>query len=253
MRKLGSMLSTTQIQQRQQGLSATDIAKLSGENPWGGPIQVYEDKTSPIEVLLERENQSSNKEITGQILEAAIAKRYTYDATPDQQSLRILQTRETYQHKTISWAMATPNRFIFVRPPEQHISQASLRAFIKSGRKADWLLECEAVGTRVGHHWGLNEYSNDQNCDRIPPYVYARVQWQVEVCGYDRVDVAALLYGDTFKVFQIERDQKYIDALIEIGNYFWTEHVLKRIPPPSDGSDQYSEPLKRLYPFSITV
>lgn len=246
MRIVRSMLSPAQIRMRRTGLTATDMSKLSGENPWGGPIDVWQAKREPEATALEKSVAPNNRALTGQLLEAAIAKRYVYEASRGS-DLRIVQTATTYRHPQVQWALATPDRFIFKRPASDRISQASLKQLLKKGSRADWLLECKLVGSRVAKAWNLKE-GDEPDCDRIPPYVYVQVQWQAFVLGYDIVDVAALLYGSTFKSFRIERDEEYIRALVAIGEAFWTKNVEQGQPPPPDGSDGYSAYLQSKYP-----
>ena len=242
------MLSTAQLKLRKSGLSATDMSKISGENPWGSAVDVWIDKTTPFDpdalpVL------ASNRAVTGQMLEAAIAKRYVYEAETEGRDLRIVQTATTYQHPVIKWAMATPDRFIFNLPEGSRKSHASLRQMLAAPQgKADWLLECKLVGGRVSRHWNLVE-GDTPDCDRIPPYVYVQVQWQAFVLGYERVDVAAVIDGTTFKRFTIVKDDAYINALVGLGGYFWEHNVLGREPPKPDGTDQYTRFLDARYPY----
>ena len=60
------MLTDAQIRMRRTGLSATDMARLSGENPYGGPIDVYLDKTRTEDEALERSVAPDNRALTGQ-------------------------------------------------------------------------------------------------------------------------------------------------------------------------------------------
>lgn len=252
------MLTPAQMKLRRTGLTATDMARLSGENPYGGAINVYDDKTrpepeaknggeldKPLIVL------ADERALTGQALEAGIAKRYSMDA-PAGIERRILQTATTYQHLTVPWALATPDRFIFEVPEGDRVSRASLLQRLKQGKLASHLLECKLVGSRLSRHWNLRETSDEPDCDRIPPYVMVQVQWQMFVLGYERVDVAAVLYGTTYKCFRIARDEAFIEALCTIGESFWKNHVLARVPPPPDGSKGYSEYLARVYPEVCT-
>ena len=47
--------------------------------------------------------------------------------------------------------------------------------------------------------------------------------------------------------FDVDRDDKFIEAMIEKEAFFWTQ-VLDKIPPEPDGSIATTDTLKRLYP-----
>lgn len=229
------MLSVRQIKMRQGGLSATDMSRLSGENPYAGPIAVFEEKTMAIEELIERSKKPSDREMTGQILEAGAAKRYVYELAQKKVDVRILRYKFTVRHPTVSWAMATPDRLV--------------REVCISESVPAWLLECKCVGSRTAEDWTTNPMGQETDADCVPPYVYVQCQWQMFVCDYDRCDVAAFLGGTEFRMFRLDRDEEYIQALVKIGEKFWVENVQKRIPPEPDGTSKYSEYLSRRFPF----
>lgn len=247
---LVTMLNASNIRMRRTGLTATDMAKIAGENPYGSPIQVYEDKVRPIEEALEAAASPSNAALTGQVLEAAVAQRYVLDQERPDSKLRVVNTGLTYRHPSVCWALATPDRFIFRLSPAEYLATMNLgelRSQLMKGRKADWLLECKLVGARMSRDWDASPYSTENDADRIPAYVYVQCQWQAFVCGYDRVDVAAVLSGTHFQAYTIARDEQYIQALLTIGDAFWVK-VLEREPPEPDASSAYTKYLSKLAP-----
>ena len=243
------MLTDAQIRFRQSGLTATDMTIVSGENPWGSIAQVYDEKTMPAELLLERSVVSSSEALTGQVLEAALARRYAIDAAPaDGRCLRIVQVKRTLQHPVHKWALATPDRYVFCldKDVSAKLGHSRLIKDVQDGRRCDWMLECKLVGHRVMQAWDLSAHA-EQDVDRVPSYVNVQVQWQMFVGEQDRVDVAALLGGTTFRTFEIRRDEQYIGALVRIGEAFW-ERVQSRRPPEPDGSEAYERFLDRVLP-----
>jgi len=243
------MLTAAQIKMRQTGLTATDMASISGENPFGGPAGVYDDKTCPLDVLLERSQRPTNEAETGNVFEAALARRYCMAAAPEPgKVLRVVQSRhKTFRHPTCEWALATPDRFVMCLDRGEQISHAGLVHGIWPEKYEKWLLECKLVGPRMMREWDTS-LDADEDADRIPSYVYVQVQWQMFVLEHTRCDVAALLGGTTFRHFRIDRDQPYIDALVKLGDAFWREHVLARVQPPPDGSASYDRLQARLFP-----
>jgi putative phage-type endonuclease len=228
------MLSLAQLKMRQTGITATDIGVLSGENPYSSPVIVYEDKfQSEAQLIAKADEDPSDAALNGHVFEPALAERYVMDMA---EPLVIVSSPDTYRATDCEWALATPDRFVFRGP------DAAERG--KQGGVANWLLECKLVGTRASYNWDLDA---DTDADRLPPYVYTQVQWQMRVLGYDRCDVAALIYGTTFKKFHINRDDQYIESLQAIADAFWTNHVLKRVPPEPDGTPAYGGFLSRRF------
>jgi putative phage-type endonuclease len=81
-----------------------------------------------------------------------------------------------------------------------------------------------------------------------PPNYYVQCCHYMACCGFEKMYLAVLVLNRGFHMFEINRDDKEIDALIEAERYFWEEHVQKRIPPAPDGSEKAGEVLKQLFP-----
>lgn len=80
----------------------------------------------------------------------------------------------------------------------------------------------------------------------VPGDVFAQVQWQMYVTGWERVDVVVLLFGRP-KVIEIARDPDYIADLVSVCRTFhgW---VLTGERPPLDGSENARRVLSALHP-----
>ena len=238
------MLSLQQRLMRQTGITATDIVTIAGENPWRSTASVYESKLASraqIEKEAAEESKGPNdRMLNGQVFEAALAERYCIDL-PAPVSV-YLAPEVTYRAADCEWAIATPDRFVYIGERD------TMNRRLSAGEPADWLLECKLVGNRIVKGWNIDEAASDVDADRIPPYVYTQVQWQMRVLDYDRCDVAALFYGSTLRRFTVARDDDYIAALHDIAEDFWFNNVCKRVPPEPDGSWEYARFLDRLHP-----
>lgn len=83
----------------------------------------------------------------------------------------------------------------------------------------------------------------------FPEAYYAQVTHYLAVTGYQKAYLAVLINCREFKVYELERDQAEIDALMKAEEDFW-ELVKKDVPPMVDGSDSTSDTLVALYPES---
>lgn len=79
---------------------------------------------------------------------------------------------------------------------------------------------------------------------------YCQVTHYLAVTGLKKAYLAVLINCREFKVFEIERDQDEIDALMAKEAEFW-QMVENDIPPLPDGSDSSTETINALYPTSV--
>lgn len=85
----------------------------------------------------------------------------------------------------------------------------------------------------------------DWEGDVIPQYYYAQVQHYLMLTGYKFAYIAVLIGGNKYKDFKIERSEEDIALIKEKVTEFYTENLLKQIPPMPDGSDAYMNYLKK--------
>lgn len=88
-----------------------------------------------------------------------------------------------------------------------------------------------------------------RNSDEFPEAYYAQVVHYLAVTGLDKAYLAVLINCREFKVYELERDQAEIDALMEAEKEFW-KLVETDTPPAADGDASTSETLTTLYPES---
>lgn len=67
------------------------------------------------------------------------------------------------------------------------------------------------------------------------------------ITGATHCYIAALIGNSDFIWHKIDRDQETIDYLMQIEKDFWENNILKNEVPMPDGSDAYSEYLKKKY------
>ena len=80
-----------------------------------------------------------------------------------------------------------------------------------------------AYGEKSG--WG------EAGTSDIPVHYAAQVMWGLMVTGRRACIVGAMIGLDSFVFYNIERDEETIAAMRATAVTFWTDHVLKRVPP----------------------
>ncbi len=111
------------------------------------------------------------------------------------------------------------------------------------GEKA--FLECKTTSAFNAKEWE----------DAIPEYYQAQVQHYLAILGYEKCYVAVLIGGNQFKYYEVQRDEAFIEQLINAERDFWENNVLKLTPPEIDGHDFTTNFLKEKYSntFSTTI
>lgn len=202
-------LTKEQLEIRKHGITGSEIASVAGLNPWGSPFDVYCSKK------MLRDDTSFHTD-RGNFLEPAIIRWYEH------RSGRAVVPTGTRIHPSHKIVIATPDG-------------ESLGA---DGSRA---LEVKAPGWRMAHQFG------DDGTDKIPSYYVPQVLWECAVIGVPSADFAALVDGD-LRVYNIAFNAKLFDALREIAERFYRDHILADIPPPPDGGKKAREWLLKMYP-----
>lgn len=101
----------------------------------------------------------------------------------------------------------------------------------------DAILECK---TTRGGRW-------DFEAGEIPPHWYCQCLHYMNVTGAKKCYLAILHLGKDFHVFEINRDEEQMKALLDAEISFWRDFVEKDVLPDPDGSDSAREALKVAY------
>ncbi len=207
-----SGLTVEQLKLRKTGIGASEIGAIVGLNPYKSALDVYCAKTG----ITDPPEDNSFVE-WGRILEQPIAEKYAKDT-----GARLRNYRKTRAHRNHPWILATPDRM----------------AYMNGDR---WLLEIKTAGYFSGRRWGSEG-------DEIPEEYLVQAAWQMAVCDMGRCDVAALLGGNDYRVFRVDRDKALEARLIELGREFWFDNVIADNPPEPDGSDAAKRALAVIFP-----
>jgi len=81
----------------------------------------------------------------------------------------------------------------------------------------------------------------------LPPYVYAQVQHQLSVTGFQNAHVAVLFNGNEFYQKAVPRDEEYIEFLNEKEREFW-DKLRAFEPPDTDSTQSCKDALAKIYP-----
>lgn len=199
---------TEWLKQRQAGLGGSDASVVLGFNKWKSPFQLYLEKTG------EHVEEINNEFIYwGNVLEDIVAKEFEVRT-----GKKVRRLNKLLQHKDHPFMLANLDRVVV-------------------GEKA--ILECKTTSQYNKEAW---------EGDDIPAAYICQVQHYLAVTGYGKAYIAVLIGGNSFVWKEIERDEEFIEILIQREQAFWENHVIADVPPAIDGSPSASELLQKLYP-----
>ncbi len=85
----------------------------------------------------------------------------------------------------------------------------------------------EAKTTGLTDEWG------DPGTDDVPYRVIIQVHQQMLCTGWEKAHIAVLMgkFGLTEEMYVVNRDESIINAIIQRGEQFWNDYVLKKVAP----------------------
>lgn len=230
------MLTEEQLALRRSGITATDVAKIVGQSPYGCAEDVRLDKMGVGRPFIPNERVK-----WGNLLEGPIRDDYA-----QRHGVDIVSGDDigTLTHPTEPWAMATPDGIVHI-PWEK--PQVRLLNLDRNGNRPIRGWEGKTHTSWLSHLYG------DPGSDVVPPWEFIQCAWNIWVCSahygiqIDRWDLTVFLDGLPVD-YTIHRDSELELALVEASRQFHEVHVLGGEPVPPDGSEAYSEILALRWP-----
>ena len=184
------------ITDRKLYIGGSDAAAILGVSPWRTAVDVYLQKQGGKEEEVTPAKQKLFNR--GKRLEP-----YVLELFKDATCAAISKTNHRYFH------------------PEYPFIGAEIDAETEAGAN----VEIKTVGSFAVKDWG------EAGTDEIPLYYLAQVMHGLAVTSRDSCLVGALLGLDDFRVYRVARDADLCALILEKEKAFWTNNVLKGVPP----------------------
>ena len=195
------------LEQRRTGIGGSDAAVICGLNPYVTPYALWADKTGR---LAPKEDNEAMRQ--GRDLEAYVAKRFE-----EHSGKKVRRKNFILQHDDYEFITANIDREVI-------------------GEKAG--LECKTTSVM-----NLKKFKNGA----FPDQYYVQCVHYLAVTGYQKWYLAVLILNQGFHVFEIERDEAEIAALLEAEKQFWKTYVVPDVPPPVDGHPATSRAISEVF------
>ena len=193
---------------RKTGIGGSDAGSICGMNPYSSSMKVYQDKTS--DTIEEHEDNESIRQ--GHDLEEYVAQRFM-----EETGLKVRRSNFMYRSLEHPFMIADIDRLV-------------------TGEDA--VLECKTANAYNADKWKDGE---------IPLHYIMQCYHYMAVTGKRIWYIAVVILGREFTYRRLEWDDALISQMTAAEEYFWKNHVEKRIMPEPDGSKACDEVLKQYF------
>jgi putative phage-type endonuclease len=187
------------LKERMAGIGGSDAAAVMGLSKWKTPLDVFLEKRGEIAA----DFVDSEPMKWGRLLEPVVRQEY---AERSGQVVR-LTPNEVIRHPKLPFMLCTPD------------------GITESGR----LYEGKCARTSDG--WG------EEGTDQIPEAYWIQVQHSLIVTKLSVADVAVLIGGSDFRVYEVPADPDIHGTIIDIESAFWRMVEAGEPPAPKTVED----------------
>ena len=196
---------------RSHYIGGSDASAVIGLNPYKSAYELWAEKTGKLPPF---EGNVTTK--VGAYLEDLVATMFT-----EETGKKVRKRNATIFNDEFPWACANIDRAVVGEKAFLEIKTTNSFPIMKKLRASE----------------------------EFPEIYYAQCVHYLAVTGLEKAYLAVLVNCRELKIYELDRDQAEIDALMAAEESFW-ELVTSDTPPAVDGSDSTSETLSTLYPES---
>lgn len=200
------------LKERETGIGASEAGVILGVSNWATPYELWGIKSGYVEP---GESDSEAME-WGRRLEEPIAEKYA---------------------TVTGYKLKNRGRFAVLRSVAHPFMFCTLDREIESD-KGPGVLEIKTAGAHAADDWADG---------KVPLLYQVQVQHQLAVTGYAWAEIAVLIGGQKFGWAPIERNERFIDMLINKCGEF-CQRIEKNDPPPVDGGKHTADAIRKMFP-----
>ena len=195
---------------RKLGVGGSDASAVIAFNPYKSAYTLWAEKTGRIP-----EFEGNLTTEVGSYLEEFVAKLFERET-----GKKVRRKNRMLVNTDYPWAFADVDRLVVGEKALLEIKTTNSFPIMKQVRNGDF-----------------------------PEQYYAQVVHYLAVSGLEKAYLAVLIGCRDFKIFELERDEGEIAALMTAEADFW-DKVQKDVPPLADGAESTSNTISAIYPES---
>lgn len=197
------------LAQRVRGLGGSDAAKIVGASDWGGPVDIYLEKTGRRAI---DHVEETKKMKWGNRLEAPILQAYKEEFC-EPLGKDIIVPSVMYRSKEYPWMFANPDSLVVVTDGP----------YLDRG--------VDAKNSSAYDKWGPS------GSEQYPLDYYFQCLHYMIVLGVPHWDLAVLMGGWDFRTYTINFNEDDAAKLVEVEEAFWKQNVLADVSPPIEDTN----------------
>lgn len=198
-------------------IGGSDIPKIMGVSRFGNALSVYAEKLGLTDNSISADDFDAYvRTRLGLALEGVISEIYSRKH-PDE-SVKCLSG--PMSHPEYPWWTGSPDRIV-------------------TRQGLDFPLEIKTAGTGMAKEFGL---------DSIPKEYELQVRWYIGLLGAPFGRLVAILGGNVYREYDIERDLEIENEMKRCAERFINEHLIPRRPPEPDHTSASREAIQALSP-----
>lgn len=105
----------------------------------------------------------------------------------------------------------------------------------------DLVIEIKIVSRDQWMHWG------EDGTDQVPMQYLLQCAWYMMLLDRPRCDLAAIIGGNDFRVYHLQRNMDLETKMIAAANKFWQKFIIEGQQPPVSASESYKNYLQQEY------
>ncbi len=227
---------------RLKGHGGSDVAKILGEHPTRGPIDVWQEHTTGL-VEWTEDNERSR---AGRFMEPHVLDWFARggDAWPRTGGeYRVIKPPTVY-HRDRPWQRGSADGLGYYPEVIAHLSDGV--DLLRSTTVPSFLVEVKTHGWFASRAYALDR-DDDDPVVAVPPDKRIQAAWYMELYDVDVAYLAALFDTHLKRTFLLQRDRELGAMLLEEVEQFRKRYILTGEQPPPDGKASYRDYLRKRY------
>jgi predicted phage-related endonuclease len=223
------------------GHGGSDVAKILGEHPWKGPIDVWIAHTTGVT----DDAADNERSRAGRWLEPQVTRWFAAGGEdwPRTGGPWHIAKPPTVWHRDRPWQRGSADGLIYYPEVIAHLAEGV--DLLRSTSPPSALLEVKTHGWFGSRAYAI--YDEDRPLVSVPPDKRIQVAWYMELYDVDLAYLGALVDTHLRRTFVLQRDRELGAMLLEEVEQFRKRYILTGETPPPDGKASYRDFLKKRF------